>query len=283
MNKSKNIFVAIIGGISLFINLLLLGFNSYISMYPDDARKMFGDKFMTWFLGLRLPIIAGILALIFICCIIFSLWINGVFETKNKVLEIPSTTNFRNRQNVSESGVGLQNPVFNAPVTFNNKDDNKKVEIERSSKPEITFPNRWKHFEFAIKGSSPEQIMTCIKSGTFDSWFIHLVIDNKVAYDIDSYRTKFYDPSRDNSLLYGGTFSTIKYELGTKENGTMRRTETEKINDMFSVSIIHSGFGNDSKSTIRFDSNDKNAIVFYNRLKEELSKQFEIVSDWLIS
>lgn len=189
-----------------------------------------------------------------------------------------------NKQIVKDGSTGLQNPIFHAPVTFNNhKEANKEVELERSNKPEITFPRKWQHFEFVIKGSSPEQIMTCIKSGTFDSWFIHLVIDNKIAYDIDSSRTKFYDPSRDNSLLYGGTFSTIKYELGTKENGTMRRTEVEKITDMFSVSIIHSGFGNESKSTIRFDTNDKSAIIFYNRLKEELNKQFETVSDWLIS
>ncbi len=182
-----------------------------------------------------------------------------------------------------ETGVGKQSANEIKNYFGKSEDSKKKDDLERLSKPKIDFSPRWKHFDdIVIEGSTPKQIMTIIQADGMGNWFLHLVVDeflNKFAYDVSYEETNFYDPDKDNTLLDGGTFSTIKYRLGTKEGGVLTRTQIQKIQDMFAISIAHSGVGNAIKSTVRFDTNYPDAIGFHDRLKEELSKQFTVIKD----
>lgn len=122
--------------------------------------------------------------------------------------------------------------------------------------------------------------MTIIQADGLGTWFLHLIVDkisHRFSYDVDYEKTSFYNPDKDNTLLDGGIFSTIKYRLGTKENGILTKTQIEKMYDMFSISIGYSGIGNAIRSTVRFDTNYLDAIGFHDRLKEELSKQFTVI------
>jgi hypothetical protein len=178
-----------------------------------------------------------------------------------------------------ETGVGKQsaNEIKNYFGDATLSEVKKKDELERLSKPKIDFSPRWKHFDdIVITGSEPKQIMTVIKADGMGAWFIHLVVDKvsyKLAYDIDYEETSFYEPEKDNTLLYGGIFSTIQYRLGTKKDGRLTKTQIGKMHEMFFISIIHIGSGDTARSTVRFDTNYPDAIGFYDRLKEGLNKQ----------
>lgn len=214
--------------------------------------------------------VLGIGILLFIVSGLFHVVkLNNALRDKDK--EISSLRSFL--QALETQFKDLQNIYANSPYA---------KEVERLKQPQIIFPKRWKHFDdLVVKGSTPEQIMNYIRDSVSSLWLIHMEID-KVAYDVDYFNSKFFDPQNHNTFLYGAIFDVIKYSLGTKENGTFDKKEIEKIPDMFSISIVHSGSGDESKSTIRFDTNDKDAILFYHRLKEEIGKQFRIESNWLM-
>ena len=157
------------------------------------------------------------------------------------------------------------------------------------SKPEIVFYRRVYQRELLVENASAEQLMRYIKEGISGSlWYLH--IDDKIAYDVDSSQTKFYDPQKDNAITHGIVFNGIKYDLEQKksENGQriLNRKNGQKIPDLFYVSISSAGLGDKTKLLVRFDTDIRDACGFFDVMKKELNKIFvvkESATDWWMS
>ncbi len=102
----------------------------------------------------------------------------------------------------------------------------------KQEQSEIIFHRMFHHFELTVEGASPEQVINYIKESISASfWYLH--ISNKVAYDVDWTRSKFYSPQKDNTVVYGIVFHGIKYDLEQREGGVLNRRNGVKIPEMF--------------------------------------------------
>jgi len=244
MNKSKSVIIAIIGAISLFINFLLLLFNWYVNIYPDEARKKFGDKFMSWFASLPLPIIIVGLVAIFIVCLLFSLWVNGVFNKKlSKVI------------------------VQNSGMKFETKQGAPKL-------CGVIFYPRWKYRKLIVKNGSLEQVITCLKNGIGTAfWNWH---NNTVWYEVDATRTEFYDPKTHDVTVHGFVVHGKKNDIVIKEGGIINIIigSEEKIENMFTLTIEPAGFKQKVKIHIRLNSDYDYAVPFFDDTQKALENKF---------
>lgn len=145
----------------------------------------------------------------------------------------------------------------------------------RLEQPEIIFHRMFYHYELFIEGASPEQFANYIKESISASfWYLH--INNKIAYDVDWTRTKFYDPQKDNTVVYGIVFHGIKYDLEQREGGVLNRRNEIKIPEMFTVSIISGRLGDKTKLRVNFDTQIQDVCGFFDNMKKELGKIFVI-------
>ena len=141
--------------------------------------------------------------------------------------------------------------------------------------PEIIFHRMFHHYELFVEGANPEQVVIYIKENISASfWYLH--IDNKIAYDVDHTRTKFYDPNRNNTVVYGIVFHGIKYALEQRAGKVLNRRNGEKIPEMFTVSIVSGGLGDKIKLQVNFDTQIRDVCGFFDIMKKELKKMFVI-------
>ena len=274
MNRNHSIILATVSGIAAFINLLLLIFGLYVGMYPDDARKKFGDQFMTWFVSLPLPIIIAILIILLTCCILFSLWAAGIFNKKSET--IPSQpTPITNQQIINDSATGLQNPTFNGPVNFGQLEDKKKDEFERLSKPKFTFHYLSWHDELLIKNATVEQFLIFIKNDISAGWWYTDVINigYKIRYSVDAEQTIFYSPEKDNVDIPGFVFHGIKSKLVDNNKGGVSSSGGSHISNFFTISVEEIGLGDNVKLLVKFDTHEKDACGFFYHMQERLKKK----------
>jgi hypothetical protein len=152
--------------------------------------------------------------------------------------------------------------------------------------PAIIFSRLTYHHELYIENSTPEQVMNYLKdsvSSTF--WYLH--IDNEIAYDISSTRTRFYYPQKNHAIVHGIVFYGSKYDLEQRDGRILNRKNEEKISEMlFTVSISSAGIGDKTKLLVKFDTQLQKIVGFFDFMKRELKKIFdvkEIGPDWWIS
>lgn len=149
---------------------------------------------------------------------------------------------------------------------------------------EVIFHRLTYHDELFIENASPEQIVNFLKDSTASSlWYLHIA--NKIAYDVNYARSRFYDPKNDKAVVHGCVFSGIEWELEQRENGILNRVkERRKIPNMFTISIVPAGLESKVKLQIRFDTQIKDVFGFFEMMKGELRRMFDIKGpDWWIS
>lgn len=126
-NKPKKIVASIISSISFLLLVASFILERLIDLYPNVIREKFGDKFMERLLHLPLVYIVAGLFTLFVVVLFYFLWLSGVFQSRNRVLETPLTANIENQQNITgNNSTNFQKSTFNAPVIFNSKEEDKK-------------------------------------------------------------------------------------------------------------------------------------------------------------
>lgn len=233
MNKIKAIVVAIIGGVSLFTNFLLLGFNFYVSIFPDDARKMFGDKILNRFMELPLPIIVGVLIVVFICCIGFSLWTSGVFDKKSLPVSQGSDMPFK----ANKGGVAVKENTGTISVTNNFGDvSKKKVKSFDVNALDFEYHRRWRHSRFSVYDAKLSSLLDYIKNG-ISTLFLYYQESDFVSYETDLGNTKYWNPNIDNVIYHGVVFRGIKKLFEMNSEGKKVKKEEIKLDILFTIYV----------------------------------------------
>jgi hypothetical protein len=148
--------------------------------------------------------------------------------------------------------------------------------IPNSPQPEIIFHTRYCSRVLILEGATPEQVINYIRDNiSAGFWFNHL--DNKIAYDVDSTRTQFFDPQKDNTIVHGIIFHGIKHDLEQREGGILIRHEIQKIPNMFTMSVIPAGIGDKVKLRVKFDTDFPEVTYFFDIAEKELQKMFTVV------
>ena len=253
-----------------FGSFILFLITLYISLYPENARNIAGDKFMNWYLNLPGIVIWAIFAFIFVCFLVFELYKGGVFGKRKSAK--PQFHKPAMHFDV-ENNDGLIIGEHKGDIYWDSKKRKKSFDPE---KPETVFYNRFYHSEVIIEGANPEQVINYVKDNiSAGLWFFH-DIDNKIAYDVDSTRTQFFDPEKDNTAIHGIIFHGIKYDLEQKEGGFLKRKEIEKLPDMFTMSVIPVGLGDKVNLQVKFNSHIQAICYFFDFAEKELGKMFVI-------
>ena len=147
----------------------------------------------------------------------------------------------------------------------------------KEEQPEITFPRTFYHRELHLLGTTVDQVITYIKNSISTTlWYFNK--DDKVAYFTDYERTKFYDPQKDNTNVHGIIFAGLKYDLELiEETGLLKKKNEEKIPNMFNISIVTIGTGDNAKLLINFETQTPDASIFFDEwVKKLLNKEFTV-------
>lgn len=172
-NKPKKIVASIISSISFLLLVASFILERLIDLYPNVIREKFGDKFMERLLHLPLVYIVAGLFTLFVVVLFYFLWLSGVFQSRNRVLETPLTANIENQQNITgNNSTNFQKSTFNAPVIFNSKEEDKKKDDDISeAKIEVK--------EFHLNSEGFQSYGQAVKVGVY--------INNSDKYNIIPY------------------------------------------------------------------------------------------------
>ena len=187
--------------------------------------------------------------------IFIALWVwNKVEDIQEQKSEpIPPTSN-NYQQEIEDSGLGFQANTFNAPVSIVQSENSKEKD-----RREIIYPRTFYHQDFDVKGNTADNVLNFIRNDV-SSGLWNINDGNKILYHVNHEETDFYYPDKHNTPVHGAFFTVIK-------NG-------KHFHKCFWISIESSGIRENISLTINFETNDKDAIAFFDVLKSKVLGKF---------